>query len=130
MIDFTGAVQLGHVFFSDYLRLAPLTLLNFFAFTVVLICLLARTPSETNPLVRKLGAALDLVINNRLFTVIGSNSLLTFSGSVVLTYWITASRQMWAGLGSAALINAFLLVAVMAILYCAVLIDRKMRGRL
>ncbi|SFL01486.1 hypothetical protein SAMN04488036_10470 [Shimia haliotis] len=129
LLDAIGVISLGHVFFADYLRLDPLTLINFFAFALVLACLLAANADDPNRTVRGLHKGLAAFIDNRLFTTIGSNSLLTFSASVVLTYWVIGMREPLFELLGPFVGNTLAFSGVMGALYVIVILDRHLRRR-
>jgi len=61
-------------------------LLNFASFCLVLVLVLQTPDAQTPRAIAKLHKGLAWLLNSRFLTVIGSNSLLTFSTSVVLTY--------------------------------------------
>ena len=73
-------------------------------------------------------AGLDVVLKSRVLTTIGSNTLLTFSASVILTYWLIAARPLLADMGPAWVVNALAFVALILALYLVVLADRTIRN--
>lgn len=117
-----GPLNIGFLFFANYLTLSPLTLLNFASFCLVLVLVLQTPDAQTPRVIAKLHKGLAWLLNSRFLTVIGSNSLLTFSTSVVLTYWVVAAKPYLDGLGYSFAINSALFAAMMAMIYAIVLV--------
>ena len=124
-----GLAGLNSELFQSYLYLSPLTLLNFFTFCLVIACILQVGPDEPNRFLRLARKFLHVVLSNRILATIGSNSLLTFSASVILTYWMIAAKSRLAELGPPLVINTLVVLAILAGLYLVVLLDRALRRR-
>lgn len=126
-IDMFGLARIGAGFFQNYLALAPLTLLNFFAFCIVITTILHSNREEPNAFIRLAKRGLDPILNSKILTTIGSNTLLTFSASVVITYWLIPAQPVLETLGPPWFVNALAFVVVILVLYLIVLADRAIR---
>lgn len=127
IVDITEIAALNSKFFSSYLILGPMTIFNFIAFCVVLLSVLSVQDSEPNAVMRYTKAGLVRVLDNRVFRVIGSNTLLTFSASVVFTYWIIGMLPALSQLGPVLVINTCVAIITVVFLYGVVLVDKKIR---
>jgi hypothetical protein len=122
-----GIVRLNGDFFRQYLSLGALTLLNFFAFCLVVACVLRASTDDPNALMRLSRRVLIAIVNNRILRSIGSNTLLTFSGSIVLTYWLIGARGILMDIGPPLVVNTLVLIAVLFALHGLVIFARRVR---
>ncbi len=127
LLALVGPLNIGYLFFSNYLTLSPLTLLNFICFCLVLVMLLHPPTPQAHRLTVTLHQGLAWLLNSRLLTVVGSNSLLTFSASVVLTYWVVAAKPYLETLGYSLAINTLVFSVVIALIYGTVLVFNALK---
>jgi len=113
-----GLVSLDYVFLQDYLMVRPMTLINFAAFCVVLVSLLSLRPEEVSgPVTGLLHRTLLALLESRFLRHVGAASLLTFSASVVLTYWVALMQPWLASTGPAVVVNSSVFAAIMVVLF-------------
>lgn len=125
-----GVVSLDYVFLQDYLMVRPLTLINFAAFCIVLVSLLSLRPEEASgPITGRLHRVLRILLDSRFLRYVGAASLLTFSGSVVLTYWVALMQPLLASIGPPILVNSAVFAASMVLLFGLSVANRGFRVR-
>jgi len=121
-------IRMGYDVLVDYLKLDIMTLINFFCFGITLFCILSSENNEQNKYIRTAKKITAYILNTSLLTVIGKNTLLTFSLSVIISYWIASIKPLFTidNFASASLI----ILVVIVILFLLTNIKNSISKRL
>jgi len=120
-------IKMGYDVFADYLKLDIMTLINFFCFGIALFCILSSQNDDKNKYMRASKRTVACALNSSLLTTIGKNTLLTFSLSVIISYWIAALKPLLAIDGY--ILTSLIIFAVIIILYLLANIKKPTRKK-
>lgn len=122
-----GVISIKDQIFSSYLNLGFMTLLNFSAFAGFVFCVLSAGADDLNGPGLKCKQILERLLNSNFLTVMGRNTLQTYSVSVIVVYWL-AFMSFYTQINGY-VSNTLVAVLVLAVVYASGRIQDRRMGR-